>query len=152
MEKIINQILDLPQMLNQKLPKNCFNEMMDNSEGSVSDWTGKIFKVGALVVLVGMVMSVVNGGMDAVNGADGLGKVAAGLCTLILIYAAFPIAQVVRSAGDSLAASKKLYGRFLFKDFIVANIKAAWTYYGFSSIIWSNLFTSWMGFGSEECM
>ena len=54
MEKIINQILDLPQMLNQKLPKNCFNEMMDNSEGSVSDWTGKIFKVGALVVLVGM--------------------------------------------------------------------------------------------------
>ena len=74
MEKIINQILDLPQMLNQKLPKNCFNEMMDNSEGSVSDWTGKIFKVGALVVLVGMVWSVVNGGMDAINGADGLGK------------------------------------------------------------------------------
>ena len=56
MEKIINQILDLPQMLNQKLPKNCFNEMMDNSEGSVSDWTGKIFKVGALVVLVGIVL------------------------------------------------------------------------------------------------
>jgi hypothetical protein len=94
MEKIINQILDLPQMLNQKLPKNCFNEMMDNSEGSVSDWTGKIFKVGALVVLVGMVMSVVNGGMDAVNGADGTGKVAAGLCTLILIYAAFQLLKL----------------------------------------------------------
>jgi len=124
MEKIINQILDLPQMLNQKLPKNCFNEMMDNSEGSVSDWTGKIFKVGALVVLVGMVMSVVNGGLDAVNGADGIGKVAAGLCTLILIYAAFPIAQVVRSAGDSLAASKSSMVDFFFKDFIVANIKA----------------------------
>ena len=78
MEKIINQILDLPQMLNQKLPKNCFNEMMDNSEGSVSDWTGKIFKVGALVVLVGMLISVFNGGMDAFNGAEGAGKVAAG--------------------------------------------------------------------------
>ena len=116
MEKIINQILDLPQMLNQKLPKNCFNEMMDNSEGSVSDWTGKIFKVGALVVLVGMLMSVVQGGMDAFNGAEGLGKLSAGLCTLILIYAAFPIAQVVRSAGDSLAASKSKMVDFFFKD------------------------------------
>ena len=123
MEKIINQILDLPQMLNQKLPKNCFNEMMDNSEGSVSDWTGKIFKVGALVVLVGMLVSVITGGMDAVNGADGAGKVAAGLCTLILIYAAFPIAQVVRSAGDSLAASKSGMVDFVFKDVVVESIK-----------------------------
>ena len=81
MEKIINLILDLPQMLNQKLPKNCFNEMMDNSEGSVSDWTGKIFKVGALVVLVGMLWSVANVGTEAVNGAEGVGKVAAALCT-----------------------------------------------------------------------
>jgi len=124
MEKIINSILDFPHMVNQKLPKNCFNEMMDNSEGSVSDWTGKIFKVGALVVLVGMLLSVVNGGMDAFNGAEGIGKLAAGLCTLILIYAAFPIAQVVRSAGDSLAASKSSMVEFFFKDFIVANIKA----------------------------
>jgi len=59
MEKIINSILDFPHMVNQKLPKNCFNEMMDNSEGSVSDWTGKIFRVGALVVLVGMLFSVI---------------------------------------------------------------------------------------------
>lgn len=124
MEKIINSILDFPHMVNQKLPKNCFNEMMDNSEGSVSDWTGKIFKVGALVVLVGMLLSVVNGGMDAFNGAEGIGKLAAGLCMLILIYAAFPIAQVVRSAGDSLAASKSSMVEFFFKDFIVANIKA----------------------------
>ena len=40
----------------------------------VSDWTGKIFKVGALVVLGGMLWSVVNGGMDAINGADGVGN------------------------------------------------------------------------------
>ena len=71
-----------------------------------------------------MLVSVITGGMDAVNGADGAGKVAAGLCTLILIYAAFPIAQVVRSAGDSLAASKSSMVDFFFKDFIVANIKA----------------------------
>ena len=124
MEKIINFILDFPQMVNQKLPNNCFNEMMDNSEESVSDWTGKIFKVGALVVLVGMLWSVANGGMEAVNGAEGAGKVAAAICTLILIYAAFPIAQVVRSAGDSLAASNSKMVDFFFKDFILANIKA----------------------------
>jgi len=124
MEKIINQILNLHQMLNQKLPKNCFNEMMDNSEGSVSDWTGKIFKVGALVVLVGMLVSVFNGGMDAISGAEGIGKLSAVLCTLILVYAAFPIAQVIRSAGDSLAASKSKMVDFFFKDFVVANIKA----------------------------
>jgi len=63
--------------------------MMDNSEGSVSDWTGKIFKVGALVVLVGMLVSVVNGGMDAISGAEGIGKLSAGLCTLILFMLHF---------------------------------------------------------------
>ncbi len=124
MNKIIDQILDFPNMVNQKLPKNCFNEMMDNSEGSVSDWTGKIFKVGALVVLVGLLISVITGGMDALNAADGLGKLSAGLCTLVLIYAAFPIAQVIRSAGDSLAASKSGMVDFFFKDVIVAHIKA----------------------------
>ena len=71
-----------------------------------------------------MLVSVITGCMDAVNGADGAGKVAAVLCTLILIYAAFPIAQVFRSAGDSLAASKSSMVEFFFKDFIVANIKA----------------------------
>ena len=123
MEKIINLILDFPQMVNQKLPKNCFNEMMDNSEGSVSDWTGKIFRVGALVVLVGMLFSVIKTGGDALNSAVGIEKLAVALCTVILIYAAFPIAQVVRSAGDSLAASKNSMVDFFFKDFIVANIK-----------------------------
>ena len=119
MEKIINLILDFPQMVNQKLPKNCFNEMMDNSEGSVSDWTGKIFRVGALIVLVGMLLSVIKAGGDALNSAEGVQKLAAALCTVILIYAAFPIAQVVRSAGDSLAASKNSMVDFFFKDFIL---------------------------------
>ena len=62
-------------MVNQKLPKNCFNEMMDNSEGSVSDWTGKIFRVGALVVLVGMLFSVIKSGGDALNSAEGIEKI-----------------------------------------------------------------------------
>ena len=124
MDKIINQILDLPNMVNQKLPKNNFNAIMEGSEGSIASWAGTIFRVGALVVLVGMLVSVVTGGMDALGAAEGLGKASAGLCTLVLIYAAFPIAQVVRSAGDSLAASKSGIVDFFFKDVIVAHIKA----------------------------
>ena len=70
-----------------------------------------------------MLTSVVSGGMDAVSGAEGLGKASVGLCALILIYAAFPIAQVVRSAGDSLAESKSSMVNFVFKDLVVASIK-----------------------------
>ncbi|MFQ3341861.1 MAG: hypothetical protein ACKVJS_06060 [Flavobacteriales bacterium] len=124
MDKYINMILDFPHMVNSKLPKNNFNAMMEGSEGSISGWVGTFFKVGALVVLVGMLVSVITGGMNDLGAAEGLGKASAGLCTLVLIYAAFPIAQVIRSAGDSLAASKSGMVDFFFKDVIVANIKA----------------------------
>ena len=124
MEKFINQLLDLPKMVNDKLPKNCFNEMMDNSEGSMKKWTGTAFKVGALILLVVTLISVITSGLDSFQTADGLGKVSSIVCLLVLVYAAFPIAQVVRSAGDSLAGSKSNTVDFIFKDFIVANIKA----------------------------
>tara|TARA_B100000787_G_C16176557_1_gene289356 strand:- start:697 stop:1473 length:777 start_codon:yes stop_codon:yes gene_type:complete len=124
MDKIINRILDFPQMVNSILPKNNFNAMMEGSESSISGWTGTFFKVGALVVLVGMLLTVGGGGLEAINGSEGaLGKVSAGLCTIVLLYAAFPIAQVIRSAGDSLAASKSGMVDFFFKDVIVAHIK-----------------------------
>jgi hypothetical protein len=61
--------------------------------------------------------------MDSFQGASGLGQVSAILCLLIMIYAAFPIAQVVRSAGDSLSSSKSNSVDFIFKDFITTNIK-----------------------------
>ena len=124
MEKFINQLLDLPKMVNDKLPKNCFNEMMDNSEGSIKNWTGFAFKVGALVLLVVTLISVINNGIEAFQDADGLGKASAIVCLAVLVYAAFPIAHVVRSAGDSLAGSKSKTVDFIFKDFITANIKA----------------------------
>ena len=125
MDKILNQILDLPHMVNQKLPKNNFNDMMEGSEGSFGGWAGTFYKVGALVVLLGILIGAITGGMDAINSAEGLGKGTAAVCMLILIYAAFPIAQTVRSAGDSLAGSKSGIIDFVFRDLIVANIKLA---------------------------
>jgi hypothetical protein len=39
------------------------------------------------------------------------------------VYAAFPISQVIRAAGDSLAESKSGTIDFIFKDLALANIK-----------------------------
>ena len=45
------------------------------------------------------------------------------LSMLIWVYAAFPISQVIRSAGDSLASSKSGTIDFIFRDLAIANIK-----------------------------
>ena len=63
-------------------------------------------------------------GMVTFSSASGLGQVSAIICLLILIYAAFPIAHVVRTAGDSLSASKSSSVDFIFRDFVTENIKA----------------------------
>ena len=124
MNKLLNLLLDLPKTVNDKLPENCFNEMMDNSEGSIKKWTGTAVKVGALVLLVVTLISVITNGMDTFSSASGLGQVSAIVCLLILVYAAFPIAHVVRTAGDSLSASKSNSVDFIFRDFVTENIKA----------------------------
>ena len=62
--------------------------------------------------------------MDTFSSASGLGQVSAIVCLLILVYAAFPIAHVVRTAGDSLSASKSSSVDFIFRDFVTENIKA----------------------------
>ena len=124
MNKLLNLLLDLPKTVNDKLPENCFNEMMDNSEGSIKKWTGTAFKVGALVLLIVTLISVITGGMDTMSSASGLGMVSGVVCLLILVYAAFPIAHVVRTAGDSLSGSKSNTVDFIFRDFVTENIKA----------------------------
>ena len=40
MDKYLNLLLDLPATINQKLPRNNFNEVMDGSENSVKGWVG----------------------------------------------------------------------------------------------------------------
>ncbi len=56
---LIDQLLDLPKTVNEKLPSNNFNAMMDNSEGSIAGWTGTFYRYGAFVVLVGALVAVV---------------------------------------------------------------------------------------------
>ncbi|RMZ51216.1 hypothetical protein EB822_04240 [Flavobacteriaceae bacterium PRS1] len=122
MEKILNKLLDLPQVVNSKLPGNTFNSWVQDSEGNIPSWVGKFYTVSALVVLLTSLIVILSpiweGGMG--EEMDILAKI---LYMLIWVYAAFPISQVIRSAGDSLAASKSGMIDFIFKDLALANIK-----------------------------
>jgi hypothetical protein len=122
MEKILNKVLDLPQMINSKLPGNTFNSLVQESEGNIPNWVGKFYKVSALVVLSTSLVVILSplwsGGMG-----EKLDILANILSMLIWVYAAFPISQVIRSAGDSLASSKSGIIDFIFKDLAIANIK-----------------------------
>ncbi|MGK0253147.1 MAG: hypothetical protein ACI9OE_000607 [Mariniflexile sp.] len=122
MKKILNQVLDFPKMISTKLPGNSFNSMVDESEQNVAKWVGTFYTVSAFVVLITSLLAVLSpiwsGGMG--EGIDILGN---GLSMLIWVYAAFPIAQIIRSAGDGLAESKSGIVDFIFRDLAVANIK-----------------------------
>ena len=122
MEKILNKLLDLPQVANSKLPGNSFNSLVQDSEGNIPAWVAKFYKVSAFVVLVTSLIVILspiwNGGMG-----DKLDILANVLSMLIWVYAAFPISQVIRSAGDSLAESKSGTIDFIFKDLALTNIK-----------------------------
>lgn len=124
MEKILNQVLDLPQMINSKLPMNNFNSWANDSEGSMAWWVGKFYTVSALVVLIGSLLAVLSPiwteGKGMGEGIDIVGNV---LTMIIWAYAAFPISQVIRAAGNSLAESKSGIVNFIFKDLAIANIK-----------------------------
>jgi hypothetical protein len=122
MEKFLNKLLDLPQVVNSKLPGNTFNSWVQDSEGNIPAWVGKFYTVSALVVLLTSLVVILSpiwsGGMG--EKMDILANV---LSMLIWVYAAFPISQVIRSAGDGLAASKSGTIDFIFKDLALANIK-----------------------------
>ena len=121
MEKLINQVLDFPTWVNGKLPWNSWNSCMDDSQGNLAKWTGDFFRVGAFVMVVTSLVASIQGlmGMEG----DAMAMVGMVLSTLLWVYAIFPIAQVVRSAGDGLSESKSDTVTFIFHDLIMAIIK-----------------------------
>ncbi len=117
-------IIDFPKLVNDKLPMNCWNSCMDDSEGNLAKWAGEVFRVGAFVTLAYSLCATVSilwtGGMG--EGAQEM--VGSLLGMLLFAYAAFPIAQVVRSAGESVGSSKSDTVTLIFHDIPVATIKA----------------------------
>ena len=123
MKKLINRLLDLPMMVNEKLPWNTWNSCMNDSEGNLAKWAGEVFRVAALVTLVFSILASVKGMLPADDGLN----IMAVLGGLVWVYVAFPIAQIVRDAGDSIANSKSDIITLLWHDVALASIKA-WGY------------------------
>ena len=120
-QNLINQLLDLPKLINGKLPWNSWNACMNDSEGNLAKWAGEVFRVGALVTLVFSIWASLQGMLP---GDDGL-NIMAVLGGLVWVYVAFPIAQIVRDAGDTIASSKSDIITLLWHDLALASIKAS---------------------------
>jgi hypothetical protein len=122
MENYINQVLDIPKTVGNMLPGNNFNSVVDNAEGNINKWTGLIYKGAATIFILGAIYNVMNPFWN-----DGLGSgkemVAVILSSLVWLYAAFPMSQVIRSAGEKLESSSSSIVEYVFKDLVVTNIK-----------------------------
>ena len=127
MNKIFNQILDFPQMVNQKILNAKLNSAVSNfdSQDGIRCYVKTIYQIAALVVLLAMEFAIISGAMDYFQNSDAsaLGKVGSVLTFLLLMYSAFPIASVIRSRGDSLGGAHNGMVEFVFKDFVLTNIK-----------------------------
>ncbi len=70
--------------------------MVEDSEQNIAKWAGTFYTVAAFVILISSLLYVLShiwsGGM-----VEGIGILSTALSMIIWVYAAFPIAQVVRS-------------------------------------------------------
>ena len=66
-----------------------------------------------------MEVAIIHGAMAYFTGATttGLAKLGSVLTTILLVYATFPIAHIIRARGESLGASHNGMVSFIFKDF-----------------------------------
>lgn len=52
-KKYFDQLLDLPQMVNEKLPYNNWNSIVENSESNIPNWINTLFKLAAVGLMLG---------------------------------------------------------------------------------------------------
>jgi len=127
MNKIFNQILDFPQMVNQKIFNSKLNSVVDDfdSQNGIRFYVKTIYQVAALIVLLVMEYAIIMGALDYFQNLEAtvLGKVGSALTFILLAYSAFPIANVIRSRGDSLGGTHNGMVEFIFKDFVLTNIR-----------------------------
>jgi hypothetical protein len=127
MNKIFNQILDFPQMVNQKIFNSKLNSVVEDfdSQNGIRSYAKTIYQVAALMVLLAMEYAVIMAALDYFQNSDAsmLGKAGSVLTFVLLAYSAFPIANVIRSRGDSLGGAHNGMVEFIFKDFVLTNIR-----------------------------
>jgi len=127
MKQIFHQILDFPQMVNQKVLNAKLNAAVEgfDSQDGIRCYVKTIYQIAALVFLLGMEYGIVNAAMTYFQSptAGGIGMVGSILTFVLMAYSAFPIAQVIRSRGESLGGSHNGMVEFIFKDFVTTNIR-----------------------------
>jgi len=127
MNKIFSQILDFPQKVNQKFFNAKLNSVVGDfdSQSGVRSYVKIIYQIAALVVLFAIEYAIITSALDYFQNSDtsALGKAGSVLTFILLAYSAFPIANVIRSRGDSLGGAHNGMVEFVFKDFVLTNIK-----------------------------
>lgn len=127
MNKIFNQVLDFPQMVNQKIFNAKLNSVVTgfDSEGGIRCYVKTIYQIAALMVFLLMEYAIIMGAVDFFQNSDAgaLGKIGSVLTILLLVWSAFPIANVIRSRGDSMGGAHNGMVEFVFKDFVLTNIR-----------------------------
>ncbi|MDB2426356.1 hypothetical protein N9W33_00555 [Flavobacteriaceae bacterium] len=63
-----NKLLELPRMVNEKLPVNRWNSIVENSENSIPNWINTLFKLLALGLMLGSFLGGVSYLADTQNG------------------------------------------------------------------------------------
>jgi len=126
-KKYLDQVMDLPKMVNEKLPMNHWNSCMNDSEKGIPGWINTILKIGALAFVLGGLWSVLKGFEDIGDKFDSGAEygIAFILGSLFWIYVLFPVSNVIRGLGEEIGSSSSNMIEFLFKDIPVAIIRAA---------------------------
>ena len=126
MKKMIQQVLDFPQMVNQQIFKGRINEAVDAFDGQngVRSYVSTIYQYIALAVFVWMEYNLLMAAYGYLTGtATGIEKAGSLLTILLLILSAFPIAQLIRARGNSFDSTHKGMVGFVFNDFVKTNIR-----------------------------
>lgn len=127
MNKIMNQVLDFPNWVNQKIFNAKLNSLVANfdSTDGVRHYVKTIYHWASLLFLIAMEYHILMAAEDYFSRVDvtGISKFGSVLSFVVLFYSAFPIAHIIRSRGESLGASHNGMVSFVFKDFVITNIK-----------------------------
>jgi len=127
MDAKIQQLLSLPSMVNGMIKTNSVNNAVDafDSNGGVRHYTSLLYRWAAFIGWVAMEFTILKAAYGYFFGgtASGLALFGSVVTTLLLVASAFPIAQLIRSRGESLGTGHQGMTSFIFGDFIKTNIR-----------------------------
>lgn len=126
MNKIYSYILDFPGMVNQKIFSGRLNaevEQFDTPQGFKS-YVKCLYQWLSLLVFLSLEWRIIHLTVDYFQSdASGMAKAFSAITALIMLYMPIPVAQIVRSRGESLGSSESGMVNFLFRDFVTTNIR-----------------------------